>query len=105
MGDTFEETACQAGFGYDKCLTYAYSSTAGGCTTTYATGSCSYAEADCSYYKSAWASYDGFECNDCTTDNCNTKDHKKTQSSSGTCMPYSYMSVITLLLGAAVLTW
>merc|ERR1712232_539823 len=73
--DTFAETACAAGWGYDKCLSYAYSSTASGCTTTYSTGMCSYDSTGytCASLTDTWQSYDGFSCNDCDSDNCNDK--------------------------------
>jgi len=71
--DTFAETACAAGWGYDKCYTYEYSTTASGCTTSVATGGCSYASMDCSVLETTWKTYDGFACTDCSEDNCNTK--------------------------------
>jgi len=108
--DTFAETACAAGWGYDKCLTIAYSSTASGCTTSVAIGYCSYAAADCTYYDSTYkenALYESYTCTDCAEDNCNTKE---TAGGGGGdevdhACKWSVQTAMLMLILASMATW
>merc|ERR1712060_413333 len=67
--------ACAANWGYDKCLSYGYTASAGGCTTSTTMGMCGMASSgyDCESLKTTNAAYADFSCEDCTEDNCNTK--------------------------------
>jgi len=100
--NTFKETDCTSGG--DKCMTLQYHAEGGGCTTASAIGYCITSATDCAYYDKTYKdqpTYKGYECTECDSDNCNTKDTKG-GGGSDTTSSNAHGAVTSIALVAAI---
>ena len=70
----------------DRCISYSYGLSQDGCTGAATIGFCSIATSryDCNYYINLYAdSYDDFDCEECSEDNCNTNEVDESMLSAG----------------------